>query len=211
MIEDLVFVTDGLCALDIVKGYENYSFPWPVEEDEVIPWFRPSKRGVLFFKELHISKSNKKLFKNQNFQVKFCTDFESVIEECRKAKRKDQQGTWITQEIKEAYIDLFAMKKAYSVEVYSKTELVGGLYGVISKGYVSGESMFFKATGASKFALVCLVEKLKSLGLSFIDTQMVTPLIKGFGGREISHEQFKNKAEETIIDRDDFFERLKSE
>ena len=122
--------------------------------------------------------------------VTFCKAFSEVINQCSSIKRKNQSGTWINREIINVYIELFKKQRAYSVEVWSNQELVGGLYGVLTDKYVSGESMFFKESGASKLALYALIVKLKSLGLSYIDTQMVTPVVQTFGGVKISKEEF---------------------
>ncbi len=136
-----------------------------------------------------------------------------MIELCEKTPRKGQPGTWINEEIKKTYTKLFKMKKAYSVEVWkqintSDRKLVGGLYGVISDKYVSGESMFFLESGASKVALVSLVKRLESLGLSFLDTQMVTPLLESFGAVEVSKNRFMKMIEEGIVLDEDFFDKL---
>lgn len=211
--DDLFSVTKSITTDDLVKAYEIGIFPWPHEDvPNLIPWFSPRKRGVLFFDQFHISKSNKKNFKKKNFNVTFCKAFEEVIKNCALVKRKGEQGTWINENIIEAYIKLFNQKKAYSVEVWSPhNKLIGGMYGVISKKYLSGESMFFFESGASKFALVSLVDKLKSLGLSYLDTQMVSPLVQTFGGVEIPREDFvKMIIGGKIIDSADkpFFEEL---
>lgn len=190
--DDLFSVTKDITVEDLVKAYEIGVFPWPHEDvPDMIPWFSPRKRGVLFFDDFHISKSNKKLLKKKNFNVTFCKAFEDVIKNCASVKRKGEPGTWINDSIVETYIELFKQQKAYSVEVWSPYEkLIGGMYGVISKKYLSGESMFFFESGASKCALISLVEKLKSLGLSYLDTQMVSPLVQTFGGVEINREDF---------------------
>lgn len=190
--DDLFSVTNTITVEDLIKAYEIGVFPWPHEDvPEMIPWFSPRKRGVLFFDQFHVSKSNKKLIKKKNFKVTFCKAFDEVIKNCASVKRKDDSGTWINDCIIKSYVELFKQKKAYSVEVWSPYEkLIGGMYGVISKTYVSGESMFFFESGASKFALISLVEKLKSLGLSYLDTQMVSPLVQTFGGVEIAREDF---------------------
>lgn len=207
--DDLVAVTDGVSVEDLVLAYKGLAFPWPIEGEAFTPWFSPDPRGLLNFKELHISKSLKKFLKNTNYKVTFCKNFDAVIEACAQAKRKDQEGTWINPDIVEAYKKLFKLKKAYSVEIWSyEKELIGGLYGVISDKYLSGESMFFLKSGASKLALVSLVKRLESLGLSFLDTQMVTPLLKSFGGEEVSKKEFRNIVERSTLLRDDFFDRL---
>ncbi len=190
MDKDLFAVTDTLEVEDLIRAYDIGVFPWPVEESALTPWFKPEKRGVLFFDHLHISQSFKKFLKSTELKVSFCQNFDDVIENCSTVKRKEQSGTWINTTIIEAYKKLYALKRAYSVEVWNKKDLVGGLYGVLTDRCVSGESMFFKESGASKLALYTLIVRLKRLGLSFIDTQMVTPLVKSFGGENISKQDF---------------------
>lgn len=207
--DDLVAVTDGVTTDNLILAYNGFTFPWPIDGEDFTPWFSPDPRGILEFKNFHISKSLKKFLKNTNLTVTFCKDFDAVIEACAKVKRKDQEGTWINSDILPSYKKLFKLKKAYSVEVWSyEKELVGGLYGVISDRYLSGESMFFLKTGASKLALVSLVERLEKLGLSFLDTQMVTPLLASFGGEEVSKKEFRNIVEKSTLLGDDFFDLL---
>jgi len=189
--EDLFAVTDTLEVEDLIRAYDIGVFPWPVEDSSLVPWFKPEKRGVLFFDQLHVSKSFKKFLKSTKLRVSFCENFDEVIKNCSTVKRKEQSGTWINTKIIEAYNKLYVLDRAYSVEVWREEDLVGGLYGVLTDRCVSGESMFFKETGASKLALYTLIVRLKSLGLSFIDTQMVTPLVKSFGGENISKQDFE--------------------
>lgn len=214
--DDLVAVTPDLLVEDLILAYENHIFPWPIADEDVVPWFSPSERGILSFKDLHVSKSLEKLLKKKTFHLSFNQSFEEVISHCEKVKRKEGEGTWINDKIKTAYIELFKRKKAYSVEVWRRvnsvdSKLVGGLYGVISKQYVSGESMFFLESGASKVALVGLVKRLEDMGLSFIDTQMVTPLLESFGGTEVSKNEFKKMVESSIILDEKFFSELSLE
>jgi len=206
--EDLIAVTDGISADDLVLAYKGLAFPWPIEGEPLTPWFSPNPRGILEFQNLHVSRSFEKFLKKTEFRLSFCKDFDAVIEHCETVKRKDQEGTWISEDIKRAYKKLFSLKKAYSVEVWSGVDMVGGLYGVISDQYVSGESMFHLESGASKFALVGLVKRLEKLGLSFLDTQMVTPLVKSFGGTELAKNEFRKKVEQSIILDRDFFDQL---
>lgn len=206
--EDIIAVTPSVSVEDLVKAYDACVFPWPLDGEPFIPWVSPDPRGVLEFSSFHVSRSALKEFKKRDFTVSFCQSFEEVINNCAQTPRKGQDGTWITQDIVRAYCDLFDQKRAYSVEVYSEGNLVGGLYGVIAGRYVSGESMFFLESGASKFALFALVSRLKSLGLSWIDTQMVTPLLSSFGGAEMPKKRFVELVSlSKILDRS-FFERL---
>lgn len=213
MEDDLFAVTKDLSVEDLIKAYDIGVFPWPDPSLEgVVPWFKPQERGVLFFKDFHVSKSFQKLLNSNTFTVTFCKDFLAVIRSCANVKRKGQSGTWIDEKIIKVYEKLFHLKKAYSVEVWnSKNQLVGGLYGVLTDRYVSGESMFFKDSGASKVALYNLVRKLENLGVSYIDTQMVTPLLQAFGAVKISKEDFDNMLiNGKIILSSTLFEELKN-
>ena len=191
MEEDLFAVTEGITVEDLIRAYDIGVFPWPDPSlKNLVPWFKPLERGVIFFDQLHLPRSFKKFLKKTEFKVSFCKEFSKVIEACSSVKRKDHPGTWIDDEIIKVYTELFKRKRAYSVEVWLGGELVGGLYGVLTDRGVSGESMFYKKTGASKFALYSLIKKLDLLGLSYIDTQMITPVVQAFGGVKISKEDF---------------------
>lgn len=207
--EGLVAVTQDLLVEDLVLAYKNLIFPWPIEGEDLVPWFSPSERGILRFKDLHLSKSLEKLMKRKKYRVSFCQNFPEVMRLCCESSRKGQGGTWINEKILKAYKELFDKKKAYSVEVWNlEGVLVGGLYGVISDRYISGESMFFLETGASKVALVSLVKRLEGLGVSFIDTQMVTPLLESFGAVEVSKNEFIKLTMESIVLDENFFGNL---
>lgn len=109
---------------------------------------------------------------------------------CAETRKSEREGTWINQDILKGYIQLFRQKLAYCVSVYSDEKLVGGLYGVCIGEIISGESMFFTQSNASKLAFVTLIEHLQTQGINWIDTQMVTPVIESFGGREIPRHLF---------------------
>lgn len=205
---------DGLLAVGgdlevetLISAYQQGIFPWPVSKEYPLTWFSPNPRGVLYLKDFHISKSLLKFQKNSKFEIKFNTDFDRIIKNCSKAIRKDQSGTWIHQEILDAYISLFEAKKAYCVGVYLNGFLVGGLYGVCLGNFISGESMFHTETNASKIALIALYEKLIDTSVNWIDTQMVTPILSSFGAKELDRSEFKNLIKECdfSIRRDSIF------
>ena len=131
------------------------------------------------------------------FSLTIDKDFEAVITHCAHARRGDGNGTWITGEFIRAYCDLHAAGDAHSVEVWEDTELVGGLYGVDAGGVFCGESMFHFRSNASKFALLHLIEHLKSRGATWLDIQVMTPHFKILGAEEIEREDFLDKLEET--------------
>ena len=131
--------------------------------------------------------------KKQNYKVTYNTAFAQVMRECQKQVRPDQKGTWILSEMIPCYEDLFKMGYAYSVEIWDKDILVGGLYGVNIENYASGESMFHKETNASKLALYMAVQYLSQIGKTWLDTQMVTEVTKAFGAVEITRKEFLQK------------------
>lgn len=181
-------------ALDtdiLTTAYSQGIFPWPLGAEYPMAWFSPNPRGVLFAKNLHLSSSFKKWLKKTSFTVFFNRDFEKIILSCAKSiNRKEGSETWISDEIISAYSDLFKQDKAYCIGVYDNGELVGGLYGVNINNYYSGESMFYLKPNASKLALYHLVLHLNKNGIPWVDTQMVTPILKSFGAIEIPRSHF---------------------
>ncbi len=174
----------------LVLAYSEGIFPWPIKEEFPLTWFSPDPRGVIPLDNLHIPRSLKKFMSKCPYEIRYNTRFEEVINECSKVPRKNQESTWITSELKQAYINLFHHKLAYSVEAYSNNKLVGGVYGVCIGEIFSGESMFHKETNASKVCLLNLIEKIKPKGIKLLDTQMVTPVIQSLGGVEIPRNVF---------------------
>lgn len=188
--EGLVAIGGDLTADRLVEAYSLGVFPWPHEGLPML-WFSLDPRGVIEFDELHLPKSFQKfLRKNLHWKITRDQAFERVIEECEKQPRKDQQGTWISQEVKSGYLELFNRGQAHSIEVWEGEELIGGIYGVMSEKYFSGESMFHRRDNASKVALYELIKWLQSLGLKWLDIQMVTSVSESFGGKYIPREEF---------------------
>jgi leucyl/phenylalanyl-tRNA--protein transferase len=187
---------DGLLAVGgdlrperLILAYENAIFPWYSEGSPIL-WFSPNPRFILIPDEFRVSRSLKKIIKSDIYQVRFDTCFNRVIEECARIKRKDQHGTWITGDMIRAYIRLHEEGYAHSVETYHEGCLVGGLYGISLCGAFFGESMFYLMSNASKVALYFLVEKLKSWGFDFIDSQVPTEHMKRLGAKAIDRESY---------------------
>ena len=189
---------DGIVALSrtiscplLLDAYYHGIFPWPYGEDGLIPWCAPHRRGVIFPDEFHIPKSFERELKKNFFHCRVDHDFSAVICGCAAASRPGQDGTWITSQVIQSYTRLHQMGYAHSIEAYTPDgELAGGLYGISIGRIFCGESMFHRVSGASKFALVSLVQILKKLGAKLIDTQMVTPLTAAFGAREIPSAEY---------------------
>ena len=189
----LLAVGGDLEVSSLIKAYTQGIFPWPISTDLPLAWFSPDPRGILCYSDLKLSSSLKKFIKQTNFKVSFNQNFEKVIKHCSSIPRKNDSETWITPEIVEAYIDLHYAGHAYSIEVKNGNELVGGLYGVNIGNYVSGESMFYKQSNASKLALISLMEHLNKNQIDWLDTQMVTPVVETLGGKEITRSEFLAK------------------
>lgn len=197
----------GLLALggdleipSLLLAYSQGIFPWPISKEYPLAWFSPDPRGIITCHQVHIPRSLKKKIRKENWQIKFNTNFEQVINLCAQASRKDQDGTWITTDIIESFIKMFQQGYAYSTEVYENNKLVGGLYGVHLKGFYSGESMFFLKSDASKLALVATIKALEMINRPFLDTQMVTPVVKSLGAIEISRNAYINKLKSLLLE-----------
>ena len=187
--EGFVGWTSKITSSMLLDAYTHAVFPWPMEEKRVL-WFSPFERGVLDFSDLHIPSRLKRFFKSHKFTFRIDRDFKGVIQACASARRPDG-GTWITPKIINAYNRFHLLGFAHSFEAYNADDLlVGGLYGIAIDQLFCGESMFFHESGASKFAFLCMIDTLKNLGISWIDTQMVTPLTGSFGAKEITRDDY---------------------
>jgi len=173
----------------LVLAYTNGIFPW-FEDGDPILWWSPNPRMVLFFEDLVVSKSMRNILNRNTFKVTFNQDFRGVISNCQKIKREGQDGTWITNEMIEAYCRLNEMGIAKSVEVWQNGELVGGLYGVDLETIFCGESMFSKVANASKVAFIQLSRHLKANNYKLLDCQIYNPHLESLGCSEIARDQF---------------------
>jgi leucyl/phenylalanyl-tRNA--protein transferase len=179
-------------------AYSKGIFPW-YEKGMPILWWSPDPRMVLFPDRMIISHSLKQSIKKQQFTITIDTAFEKVIKNCAKTPRKGEKGTWITQEMKNAYIDLHEAGFAHSAEAWLDGELVGGLYGVaIGKAYF-GESMFHQVTNASKVAFYHLVEKLSAWDFKIIDAQVYTNHLESLGGEMIPRGEYIHILEKALL------------
>lgn len=188
----LIAIGGDLSVARLLSAYSQGIFPW-YNEGEPIMWWSPSPRMVLFPDELKISSSLKKTLKKNPFEVRFNTAFRLVITACSQTRRGEQGGTWIGEDMLNAYCKLHNLGYAISMESWLEGKLVGGCYGIKIGHMFYGESMFHTQTDASKVAFVHLVNQLKNEGVGMIDCQMKTPLLASFGGREIEREAFMQK------------------
>ena len=175
----------------ILQAYKQGIFPW-FESDDYLVWWSPDPRMVLFPEKLKISKSTKKILKDDCFKVTFNQSFDEVVDCCAKVKRFGQNGTWITDGLKKAYNLLHKEGHAFSVEVWKDFELVGGLYGIDLGDIFCGESMFSKENNASKIGFIHLIRELNKNGYKLIDCQVPSAHLKSLGAEEISRKQFLN-------------------
>ena len=176
-------------------AYRGGIFPWPVREYEDILWFAPPERGILHFEAFKIPRRLQRELRKCDFNFRVNSSFESVIKECAFSRRRlNQPGTWITPDMIAAYVEFHHAGFAFSFETYNHSgELVGGLYGVMIGRYFAGESMFYKESNASKFALIQTVAHLEARGFTWMDIQMQTPLLENFGATEIPRDEFMQK------------------
>ncbi|WP_395051262.1 leucyl/phenylalanyl-tRNA--protein transferase [Flavobacterium sp.] len=188
--------SDGILAIGgdlsterLLLAYKSGIFPW-FEEGEPIFWWSPNPRMVLFLDELVVSKSMRNILNRNIFKVTFNQNFREVISNCQKIKREDQNGTWITNDMIEAYCKLNELGIAKSVEVWQNNELVGGLYGIDLGHIFCGESMFSKVSNASKVAFIALVNQLKAANYNLLDCQVYNEHLESLGCREIEREEF---------------------
>lgn len=184
----LIAIGGDLSPQRLVSAYEQAIFPW-FNAGEPIMWWSPSPRAIIPVNQIKINRTLTKFIKKNPYQVTLNKDFDQVISNCAHAPfRKD--GTWIVKDMKLAYMRLHELGYAHSIEVWQHNELVGGLYGVAINGFFSGESMFYKKNNASKVALISLAELLKTIGVSFIDCQILNPFLDDMGCIEIDRDSF---------------------
>lgn len=177
-----------LSAGRLLAAYRHGCFPW-YQDDQPLLWWSPDPRTVLFPEELHVSRSLAKCLRQQRLRVSFDEDFAAVIRACA-APRSYADGTWITSDMQNAYLQLHELGHAHSVEVWDGEQLVGGLYGLAIGQLFFGESMFSRRDNASKVGFVTLVRKLQAWGFVLIDCQMPTAHLHGFGARAIARADF---------------------
>jgi len=186
---------DGLLAIGgdlsierLLLAYRSGIFPW--YNDETPLWWHPNPRFVLFPQELIISKSMKQVIAKNTFEFRSNTDFFQVISNCKNIYRKDQDGTWINNDVIKAYSQLHQQGFAHSAETWQNDKLVGGLYGVKLGKIFFGESMFSLTSNASKFAFISYVQELIKEGVHLIDCQIYTEHLESLGARMIDRTSF---------------------
>jgi len=188
---------DGLLAIGgdlkpqrLLAAYRRGIFPW-YNEGQPILWWAPNPRAVLFPEQLKVSRSLRKTLRKQPFTVTFDQAFSDVVEACSQPREYETQpGTWITHEMKQAYLHLHKQGAAHSVECWQDGQLMGGLYGVAIGRAFFGESMFSRCSDASKVAFVTLTQQLANWGFGIIDCQIHSQHLESLGAETISRGQF---------------------
>lgn len=197
----LLAVGGDLSTDRLLEAYRHGIFPWYNPGEEIL-WWSLDPRFVLFPNELKVSKSMRPYFNQNKFEVTYDTRFREVMVYCRDQYRKQQFGSWISNDMIEAYVKLHELGYAHSIEVWKGEQLVGGLYGLSLGKMFFGESMFSLEANASKFGFITLVRKLKSLGFTMIDCQQETPHLGSLGARGIPRAEFLEKIKENNTEKD---------
>lgn len=187
--EGIVAVGGDLSPERLMLAYRSGIFPWFNEDDPII-WWSPDPRFVLFPQKLYLSKTTQRIFRNHTFEISYNQDFAGVINHCKHVPRDGQDGTWITKEMKAAYVRLHELGHAKSIEVWEQGRLVGGMYGINLGNVFSGESMFSLVSNASKIALITFIRDFQNSGGQLFDCQVHSEHLAGFGAEEIPREGY---------------------
>lgn len=172
----------------LLDAYRHGIFPWPLG-DGTLAWFSPDPRTVIEFADFHVSRRLRDTLRSEKFTVTFDQDFEGVIDGCATAQDR-LDNTWITPEMRAAYLEMHRLGHAHSVETWHDGRLAGGTYGIAIGGLFAAESMFFRVSDASKVALVTLVEHLQARGYVLLDIQQMTANSRRFGATELRRRDY---------------------
>ena len=187
---DGLLAAGGMLNVDwLTEAYSKGIFPWFNSDNEEILWWCPSERAILYPGAMHISRSLKKVIKRNSFGITYDSKFTEVVENCSRRNDKSE-GTWITQNMKNAYNKMYLAGLAHSVEVTLEGELVGGIYGISLGSMYFGESMFSRVDNASKIAMYHLQQKLYKGRFTLKDCQIMNPHLRSLGATTISRKHF---------------------
>lgn len=197
--EGVVAIGGDVTPATLRRAYGRGIFPWPIRADLPMFWFSPNPRFILDFNDFHVPRSLMKIVRRGDFEVRFDTALDDVMEGCATVRR-GESGTWIHPRLRAAFSELGAEPptqgiSVHSVEAWRGGALVGGLYGVQVGASFAGESMFFREPEASKVALVVLVERLVERGFHFVDCQVATQNLARFGAKEVPRSNFLHRLE----------------
>jgi len=186
----------------LLRAYQSGIFPWYSQDDPII-WWSVNPRLIMELDDFKLSRSLKKSMKK--FTYKFDNAFKKVIQNCKTVERNDKNGTWINDDVIQAYCELHDLGIAHSIESYLDDKLVGGLYGVVVGKVFCGESMFAHETDASKSAYATLIKHLKYWGYDFIDCQVPTNHLKSLGAKEVSRDYFLERLNKSNFEKLEHF------
>lgn len=207
----LLALGGDLSAERLIAAYSQGIFPWYSDNDPFM-WWSPDPRAIINIDHLRINRTLRKALNKSSFEITLNQDFSQVIQLCADAPFRSDE-TWIVNEMQTAYVQLHQLGYAHSIEIWQNIthhsshnvscdkptkELVGGLYGIAINGFFSGESMFYKQSNASKFALIALSQLLTTIGVNFIDCQLLNPFLEDMGAIEISRDTFIVKQQSAI-------------
>ena len=195
--EGIIAVGGDLSPERLINAYATGIFPWFSEGDPII-WWSPDPRLVIFPGRLKVARSLEKVLRQGRFQITLDRAFDRVIQECAQVRTEVGQGTWLVEEMIEAYIQLHDAGYAHSVEAWHEGRLAGGLYGVSLGACFFGESMFTRVSNASKAAFVTLVRQLERWGFDLIDCQVRTDHLVRLGAEEIPRREFLKRLEKSL-------------
>lgn len=196
--EGIVAVGGDLETDTLRSAYAQGIFPWPVDGLPLL-WFCPPQRAVLEFHRLHVPRSLRRERRRSMLQFTIDAAFADVIAACARTPRPGQTGTWITEEMRVAYIRLHREGRAHSVEAWEGERLVGGIYGVDAGGAFAAESMFYRRPYASKLALLHLIEHLQGRGLEWLDVQVLTPHMAQLGAANVPRREFLRRLQWALV------------
>jgi leucyl/phenylalanyl-tRNA--protein transferase len=192
----LLAVGGDLTPERLLVAYANGIFPWPGSDRSPVPWFCPSPRTVLVPGQIRVNRSLRRAVHRTSFTTTYDRSFPEVIAGC--AAVRHDEGTWITPSMIRAYTRLYELGYAHSVETWSGTRLVGGVYGVSLGAAFFGESMFRLESDASKIALYHLLGQLEAWNFRFLDCQMMTPHVRSLGAQEGGRKHFQSELEKAL-------------
>lgn len=192
--EGLVAIGGDLSVPRLLEAYRSGIFPW---SSAPVTWWSPDPRAIIELDNFHVPRSVRRLLRQGLFEVTVDKAFRSVIEGCA-APAPGRRRTWISKDFIEAYTRLHEIGHAHSVECWQSGKLAGGIYGVAVGGLFAGESMFYRVSGASKVALVQLVEHLRARGFRLFDIQIMTPTTAMFGAINISRDEYLRRLAEVV-------------
>lgn len=199
--EGIVAVGGDLSVERLKLAYQWGIFPWYSKDDPII-WWNPDPRYIIYPAKVKVAKSMRPYFNQKKYRVTYDMEFERVIGYCQNIKREGQTDTWITKEMKAAYMLLHEEGVAHSVEVWDDNGLVGGLYGVSIGRIFSGESMFSLKSNASKFGFISLARKLQADGYWLIDCQQPNPYLASLGGENLDRKEYMDLIRKNVFEQD---------